>query len=419
MGTTAFRLRLGRDYPRLRPVIGDCARRVCEHMNEVPPSAPVETAERVRSSFAALAPRMESIAKVFYATLFTIDPPTRELFPATMSAQRDRLVTALIHVVGLVDDPDRLIPFLQQLGRDHRKFGVITAYYTSVGQALLTSLRMHAGDAWTPDVDRAWTEAYDVIAGAMSSAADAERGPSSWGATVVELHRLADDLAVVRLLSDTPVPRAAGQYVSVQVPQRPRMWRWLSPASAPNGTGELEFHVRGVPGGWVSRSIVAHTNVGDRWLVGPALGLLAVNRTSGRDVHMVAGGTGLAPLRAIVESMATHGGNPRVQLFVGGRTRDDLYDLESLHRTAAANPWLTVVPVVEEEGSANHRAPEPRGMHAVQHGKLSEVVTRHGAWADRQVLISGSPPMVRATLSALVRRGTPPEQISWDPLPAD
>ena len=390
-------------------------------MVEVPLSeAPARTsnAELVRSSFALLADKTESIARVFYATLFAIDPPTRDLFPATMVTQRERLVAALAHTVGLVGDPDRLVPFLAQLGRDHRKFGVVTAHYDSVGVALLTSLRQHAGDRWTDEVERAWTQTYDTIAGAMSSAADAERGPATWAATVVEHRRLRDDLAVVRLLADVPVPRAAGQYVSVQVPQRPRMWRWMSPASAPNGTGELELHVRAVRGGWVSRSIVAHTQVGDRWLVGPALGRLSVDRASGRDVLMVAGGTGLAPLRAIVEQMATKGANPRVQLFVGGRTHADLYDLHALQRTATTNPWLTVVPVVEEPAS-RHGAPDeqPDGMPAVLRGTLAEVVSGQGAWADRQVLLSGSPQMVRATLMAMTAAGTPPAQISWDPLP--
>ena len=390
-------------------------------MVEVPPSeapAGTSTAELVRSSSVLLADQAESIARVFYATLFTLDPPTRDLFPATMTTQRERLVAALVHVVGLVDDPDRLVPFLAQLGRDHRKFGVLAAHYDSVGVALLTSLRRHAGELWTDELEQAWTQAYGTIAGAMSSAADAERGPATWAATVVEHRRVGDDLAVVRLLADTPVPRVAGQYVSVQVPQRPRMWRWMSPASAPNGTGELELHVRAVRGGWVSRSIVAHTHVGDRWLVGPALGRLSVDRASGRDVLMVAGGTGLAPLRAIVEQLATSGANPRVQLFVGGRTRADLYDLHALQRTASANPWLTVVPVVEERAS-RHGVPEeqPDGMHAALRGTLAQVVSGLGDWADRQVLLSGSPAMVRSTLAAMAAAGTPLDQISWDPLP--
>lgn len=383
-----------------------------------PRQDPASTAALVRASFAAVAGQLDALARTFYSTLFALDPDTREMFPANMSDQRERFVTALVHVVGLVDDPSGTVPFLQQLGRDHRKFGVVAAHYDSVGAALLRALETQLGPVWTPEVARAWAESYRIIAGTMSGAADAEPGPTSWGATVVEHHRLRDDLAVVRLMADTPVPRAAGQYVSVQVPQRMRMWRWMSPANAPYGGPELEFHVRAVPGGWVSGSIVGHTVVGDRWLVGPAMGRLGVPRSDRRDVLMVAGGTGLAPLRAIVQEMAGRGGNPRVQLFVGGRTPDDLYDLETLMQLAASNPWLTIVPVQEHDVDPGAARAQPEGIHLAHTGTLADVVTGYGSWSDRQVLVSGSPAMVRATVSALVMRGTPSEQIDWDPLPA-
>ena len=75
---------------------------------------------------------------------------------------------------------------------------------------------------------------------------------------------------MVGVRTDEPVPYRAGQYVSVETPQRPRLWRSLSPANAPSPDGLLEFHVRAVPGGWVSRAIVAHSRVGDTWRIGPA-----------------------------------------------------------------------------------------------------------------------------------------------------
>ena len=54
-----------------------------------------------------------------------------------MEVQRSRLLRALVHVVQMVDRPDELVPFLEQLGRDHRKFGVFAEHYDAVGAALL------------------------------------------------------------------------------------------------------------------------------------------------------------------------------------------------------------------------------------------------------------------------------------------
>ncbi len=102
---------------------------------------------------------------------------------------------------------------------------------------------------------------------------------------------------------DYPVPYQAGQYVSIAVPQRARLWRYLTPANAPREDGVIEFHVRSVAGGWVSRAVVAHTQVGDMWRIGPPLGRLSVDRESDRDVLMVAGGTGITTMTAMLEEL--------------------------------------------------------------------------------------------------------------------
>jgi NAD(P)H-flavin reductase/hemoglobin-like flavoprotein len=363
----------------------------------------------VRESFAVVAPRAEEVAQYFYGMLFTIAPETRALFPANMEVQRSRLLRALVHVVQMVDRPDELVPFLRQLGKDHRKFGVVAKHFDAVGEALIKALVRFAGDAWTDQIQQAWLDAFGVIAATMQEAADGEQGPAWWDAGVVDHERLSWDLAVVRVKPDHPVPYRAGQYLSVEVPQRPRLWRYLSPANAPRPDGILEFHVRGVDEGWVSRAIVGHAKAGDRWRLGSPMGRLGVDRRTGRDVVMIAGGTGVAPMRAILEELARWGDNPEVHLFFGGRTRADLYDLQALQALAAPNPWLTVVPVVESD-------PETPGA---EHGTLADVVTRHGAWTEHDVLVCGSPPMIRATVSRMLVAGTPLDRIGYDPFALD
>jgi NAD(P)H-flavin reductase len=61
-------------------------------------------------------------------------------------------------------------------------------------------------------------------------------------------------------------------------------------------------------------------------------------------------------------------------------------------------------------------ATPPRGLHVRQTGRLPEVVTKYGGWGDRQILIAGSPAMVRATKAALVAKGASAERIQHDPL---
>ena len=136
---------------------------------------------------------------------------------------------------------------------------------------------------------------------------------------------------------------------------------------------------------------------------------------------MVAGSTGLTPLRAIIMDLARYGDNPRVHLFFGARFPCELYDLRTLWSIAASNPWLSVTPVSEYSSDPSWAAdyPDisvPRGLHVRQQGRLPEVVSRYGGWGDRQILISGSPGMVTATRAALIAKGAPPERIQHDPL---
>lgn len=376
------------------------------------PSAPGDASSMVRlirESFAVVEPRAAEMSRFFYGMLFSLAPATRDLFPANMEVQRSRLLRAIVHVVQMVDRPDELVPFLRQLGRDHRKFGVVATHFDAVGTALIAALQRFAGDAWTAQVEKAWTDAYGLIARTMQEAAVAAQGPAYWTGQVVEHQRLSWDLAIVQVRPDQPVPYRAGQYVSVEVPQRPRLWRYLSPANAPRSDGLLEFHIRAVDGGWVSRSVVGHSQVGDTWRMGSPMGRMSVDRRSGRDVLMIAGGTGVAPMRAMLEELTRWGDNPAVQLFVGGRTRDDLYDLDTLNTMTASNPWLTVVPVLEDDPSA----------FGAEHGTLADVVARHGAWAEHDVLVCGSPAMIRATVSRMLVAGTPLDHIKYDPFTLD
>jgi NAD(P)H-flavin reductase/hemoglobin-like flavoprotein len=358
----------------------------------------------------------------FYTRWFSFDVSPRDLFPPDMAAQRAAFAQALKWLYGelVAQRSEEPVAFLAQLGRDHRKYGVLPEHYETLGQALYATLREALADAWTDAVDAAARQSLNLITGVMSGAAEAEHGPAWWDGTVVEHVRVSRDLAVVRLQLDNPMPYHAGQYVNVAVPQCPRRWRYLTPAIPPDETGAVEFHVRAVSGGLVSNAVVNETQAGDRWRLSSPHGALQVDRDGG-DVLMVAGSTGLAPLRSIVMELARWGENPRVHLFFGGRYPCELYDLPTLWQIASNNPWLSVTPVSELKsdpawaGDYPDVTP-PRGLHLRQTGKLMDVVTRYGNWGDRQILICGGPEMVRTTKDVLIAKGAPPERIQHDPL---
>jgi NAD(P)H-flavin reductase/hemoglobin-like flavoprotein len=366
--------------------------------------------------------RSEALMRRFYASWFYLDDSVREFFAPDMAHQRAAFTQALRWLVTefLAQRAAEPVAFLAQLGRDHRKYGATAAHYDRVCQALFLALRTELGDRWSPAVDDTITEALTLIAGTMSGAAAADPLPAWWDGTVVDHRRVSRDIAVVRLQLDQPMSYHPGQYVSVQVPQRPRRWRYLSPALPPDRQGFMEFHVRTVPGGLISGPVVTDTAPGDRWRLSNPHGGMSVDRDAG-DVLMVAGSTGLAPLRALIMDLTRFDENPRVHLFFGGRYPCELYDLPALWELASCNPWLSVSPVSEFYNNPpwahDYPDPEPpRGLHVRQTGRLPEVVTGYGGWGERQILICGRPDMVLATRSALIAHGSDPARIQHDPL---
>ena len=358
----------------------------------------------------------------FYTTWFAIDTSARDLFPPDMGRQRTAFGHALSFFLGevIAQRAEEPVAFLAQLGRDHRKYGVTQRHYDTMREALGTTLRRHFGDRWDHRLADAARDSADLMIGIMRGAADAEKGPAFRDGTVVETIRATRDVSVIRLQLDRPLYYHPGQYVTVQVPQWPRRWRYLSPSIPADRGGALEFHVRAVTGGMVSPAIVEDTTPGDRWRVSSPHGALQVDRDGG-DILMVAGSTGLAPLRALIMDLTRFGVNPRVHLFYGGRYPCDLYDLPTLWQVASTNPWLSVTPVSEYSTNppwaSEYPDPEPpRGLHVRQTGTLADVVTRYGNWGDRQILVCGGPQMVAATTAALVDKGADAERIQHDPL---
>ena len=359
-------------------------------------------AGRLRESFALVAAHGgDAIALHFYSDLFLRHPEVRDLFPVSMAAQRDHLIGALAQIVTEADRADTLAPFLQHLGRSHRKFGTLAAHYPAVGTSLLATLEYFAGEAWTPEVAQDWAEAYELIATVMSGAAaeDEQHAPAWWRATVLSAEQRAYDITVLHAAiqpDGPPLEWLPGQSLAVETAERPRLWRYYSPASPP-GDGTIEFHVRWTDGGQVSPALAGLTP-GDGLRIGPPSGVMTLS--PGRDILMAGWSTGLAPLKAILGQLQALPDAPQVHLFAGARRPEGLYDMAALEKIAAGAPWLTLTPFVTE----GHGFPG-------QAGRMAEVIARRGEWAGRDAYLAGPGEMVQETSAMLISGGMPEDQV--------
>jgi len=364
----------------------------------------------VKETFAYLMAEGPDTMEYFYSRLFAAAPDCRSLFPMSMTTQRDAMFAALTQLIWSLDTEAACGELLGRLGIDHRKFGVTERHYGAFFAALRDTVRYFIGPDWRPEVADAWQGALDHICDTMrkAAAADAAVAPPWFIAEIVEHELRSPGVAVLKLAPSEPVPHIAGQYIPVQVTRWPRVWRTFSIANAPRPGGLITLHVRAVPGGLVSNSLVHHSVPGDAVLLGKPSGDMIL---PDNDKHLlcVAGGTGLAPIKAIIEQVisdAQDGPQRDVTLFVGARQHFDLYDLQDLQLLESAYPGLQVITALSEE-------PGYSGLV----GMLPDLVQEHAdeILPGTEVFVCGPAQMVSATTSLLAAT-IPPGQIHHDPL---
>ncbi len=127
----------------------------------------------VRDSFAKVAPIAPQAAALFYGRLFELDPTLKPLFKGDMTEQGRKLMEMIGTAVANLNKLDAIVPAVQDLGRRHKDYGVLPEHYGTVATALLWTLGQGLGDAFTPQVEAAWTEAYTILATVMQDAAAA------------------------------------------------------------------------------------------------------------------------------------------------------------------------------------------------------------------------------------------------------
>ncbi|MGW7195206.1 globin domain-containing protein [Streptomyces chryseus] len=365
------------------------------------PAAPVSPdAALIRRTLADIGEDAGKVTSYFYALLFTRHPELRGLFPAAMDTQRDRLLKALLTAAEHIDNKPVLTEYLRNLGRGHRKYGTQASHYPAVGEALLGALARYATSTWDDESEAAWIRTYTAISQIMiDAAAENElRAPAWWQAEVVSHDLRTPDIAVITLRPDQPYPFLAGQYTSLETPWWPRIWRHYSFAGAPRPDGLLSFHVKAVPAGWVSNALVHRARPGDTVRLGPPAGSMTVDHTTDSGLLCLGGGTGIAPIKALVEDVAEHGERRPVDVFYGARTDYDLYDIDTMLRLQQSHSWLSVHPIVDGRT------------------QFPDAVLEHGPWNSHDAYLSGPPGMIRSGVDALRSLGIPGDRIRHDSL---
>lgn len=342
--------------------------------------------------------------------------------PAPALADRESVFATLARLVGGADDAAGRAAARAVLGRWIRRHRLLPGHLRGLVAALPQATTGSAsGDPGTPDGRRAqpeWDRAEwdrQVAVALLRTAGRTGDGPAWRPAELVGHARPAEGIAILTVRPDQPLPFQPGQAVPVGLPGCPGVWRWYCPANAPRRDGTIDLHIRAIEGGRLSTRLVHSARVGDRLRLGPASGRgLVPGRTGRRDLLLIAGGTGWAPLRAIVEQLIGEQGTVgqgtvgqgsgvgserrQVTLVVGARSVEQLYDAVTLDRWQQAYDWLTILPAFSEESSPP--------VHPLELGGAVRVALRQD-WAGRDIFLCGPPAMIRDALPRLVVAGVP------------
>ena len=128
----------------------------------------------LETSFDLVAPRGDELMEVFYARLFAAAPAVKPLFAGTdLTRQKTMLLGTLVLLRKSLRNLDPIIPKLRELGARHVAYGARSEHYPVVGEVLIASMAEIAGAAWSTEFERAWSEAFAVVAGAMIEGAEA------------------------------------------------------------------------------------------------------------------------------------------------------------------------------------------------------------------------------------------------------
>jgi len=224
---------------------------------------------------------------------------------------------------------------------------------------------------------------------------------------IERLDRLAPDVMAVflRILAREQFNYLAGQYLDIMLPQNRR--RSFSIANPPHDAELLELHVRRVSRGEFTQQLFSGAAANTLIRIEGPLGQFWFREESRRPALLIGGGTGYAPLRAMLRHLLERGDRRPLHLYWGAQSRVDLYEDALVREWTARYPNFKYTPVLSN--------PRPEDAWDGRTGLVHKAVLEdHVDIAEFDVYTAGPPAMIEAIRHEFIARGLPRDQLFFD-----
>ena len=225
---------------------------------------------------------------------------------------------------------------------------------------------------------------------------------------IESIDKAAPDVAIVRfkLPANERLQYLAGQYVDFLLKDGKR--RSFSLATPPHDDSLLELHIRHIPKGFFTDALFTQYKGREILRFEGPLGSFYLREESDKPIVFVAGGTGFAPIKAIIEHILHHKLDRKMVLYWGARSLADLYLPDLPVKWQAENPNFTYVPVLSEPRPEDHWTGRTGFVHLA-------VMEDHPDLSGHQVYACGAPLMIDAAKRDFAQRcGLPTSEFYAD-----
>ncbi|CAD77481.1 HMP [Rhodopirellula baltica SH 1] len=329
---------------------------------KAPPMLSEKTIRIVKEITPLVAANAETITRRFYERMFEANPEVKAFFNQAhqhSGGQQKALAGAICAYFTHIDNPAVLMPAVELIAQKHVSLGIKPEHYPIVGSNLLAAIGDVMGDAATPEIVEAVSEAYgflaDIFIGREGAIYEEQASmPGGWNGTrtFVVTKKVRESEIVTSFYlkpeDEGPLPPfKPGQYITVHMdhphtPTSPRNYSLSDCASQPHyriSVKREERLVPDAPDGLISNHLHDGIEEGHRIELGPPCGEFTVDpATIAKPIVLIAGGIGVTPLLSMAKSIVHANPNAELHFIQAARNSKVHAFADELRRLAQAGP---------------------------------------------------------------------------------